>query len=194
MKLSFTYALALTATLALPAHAQMASGPRMPLQTAADQNKKPPSAEALSLARALTEKTGGGGLSTMNGLSPPIGGALKQLHVGPVHAQAVMHEALFAVLEAHRDELTDIQVKSYATTLSIDDMKAAIAFYDSPAGKDLVKYRTKLAVANTMGVAELFEKLQPEFAAKTEEVLKAHGWTHVSPPTDAAPKGTPMAH
>jgi hypothetical protein len=192
MKLSFTYALALTATLALPAHAQMGGGPRLPLLTATDENQKPPSAEAISLARTLTEKTGGGRLATMNGMSLPISKVMRQLHVGPAHAEAVMHEALFTVLESHSDDLTSIQVMSYATTLSIDDMKAAIAFYDSPAGKDLVKYHNKMVMVSTAAVMQLFDKLQPEFAARTEEVLKRHGWTHMSAPTDSAPMGAPV--
>jgi hypothetical protein len=194
MKISTTYALALALSVApaLSAHAQMAPGPRMPLQTQADQNPPPPSAEALRLARTLTEKSGGGRLATMNGMSLPISKVIRQLHVGPAHAEVVMHEALFTVLEEHSDDLTNIQAMSYATTLSIDDMKAAIAFYDSPAGKDMVKYRNKMVMATTVGVMQLFEKLQPAFAAKTEEVLKAHGWTHMSPPTESAPQGIPM--
>ncbi len=164
---------------AMPAFAQTSPAP-------ADQAA--PSAEALKLARTLTEKSGGGRLGTMEGLSLPMARLVRELQVGPAHGNAIIHEVIMPTLYDHVDDLTAIQVQSYATNLTVDDMKAAIAFYDSPAGRDLVRMRTRITTGNMEGVSKLIDSLQPEFEKRTDAVLKAHGWTKVAPPQLGGPR------
>lgn len=172
MKRTRFYLVALLVAGAMPAHAQAPSSPAMPpaASTAA------PSPEALALARTLVEKSGTGRMGAMNGLSLPMARVMHELAVGQEHSASVIHEAIMPTIMDHEDELTDIEVHSYAATLSVDDMKAAIAFYETPAGKDLVQARSQIMMANMGGVNALFEKLMPDFRAKTDEVLKTHGW------------------
>jgi hypothetical protein len=169
-----------------PAVAQPSPPPMPPPSAAA------PSPEALKLARILTEKSGGGGIETMSGLSLPMARVLHELKVGPVHANTIVQEAILPTLSVHKEELTAIQTQSYATNLSIDDMKAAIAFYESAAGQDLVRTHSRVLMANMAGVSNLFETIMPDFEKQTDAVLKQHGWTKITPPmADPASLGGP---
>jgi mannose/fructose/N-acetylgalactosamine-specific phosphotransferase system component IIC len=136
-----------------------------------------PSPEALALAQTLVVKSGTGRMSAMSGLTLPMARVMHELAVGQEHSNVVIHEAIMPTIEDHDDDLTEIQAQSYATILSLDDMKAAIAFYESQAGKDLVRAHPQIMMANMGGLNALFQKLMPEFKTKTDEVLKNHGWT-----------------
>jgi len=89
--------------------------------------------------------------------------------------RAVVDSAFVPTLGDHADDLTGIQVKSYATLLSVDDLKAANAFYASAAGQDLIKLRYKVQQKNAAGLHELLETLKPEITKKTQDALAAHG-------------------
>ena len=115
---------------------------------------------------------------TMNGLSLPLANVIKQLHLRPDQARQAMNTVLMPVLTNHTDELSEIQARSYASVLSTDTMKTAIAFYDSPAGQAFVAARGRMTRMNMQAVQSLFETLMPEFQAKADVVFKA----------DAAPK------
>jgi hypothetical protein len=137
-----------------------------------------PSADAIRLARSLVEASGAGGMAAMNGIALPLPQILTEIGVTKQEQRrVVVHEAIMPTLNEHSDDLTDIQIRSYASLLSIDDLKAAIAFYDSPAGKDLVKYKFKLIQANMAGGFSLIATLKPEIEAKAQDVRKAHGWS-----------------
>jgi hypothetical protein len=132
-----------------------------------------PTAEALALASKLVDLTGGSGMGAMNGL--PMGGLAKLLGAtDPEQSRIVMHDAVMPTLNDHADDLTKIQVEAYASSLTVDELKGAVAFYSSPAGKAM--QRTKFAVLRSkmQGVQALIVKLRPELEAKTKEVLKAH--------------------
>ncbi|HWA80326.1 MAG TPA: DUF2059 domain-containing protein [Acetobacteraceae bacterium] len=66
--------------------------------------------------------------------------------------------------------------EDYAATLSVDDMKAAIAFYESPAGRSLVAAGPKLGQAKFVDLTRWMAALQPEMQQRIERALKAHGW------------------
>jgi hypothetical protein len=138
----------------------------------------PPTAESLGLASTLVEKTGTGGVAATNGLALPLPRLMHEMGIeDPKHFGVIMHEDVMSVMNDHSDALTDIQAKSYAALLSVEDLKAAIAFYDSPAGKTLVRLRFKLLQTNMAQANTLMQTLKPEIEAKTQETLKAHGWT-----------------
>jgi len=137
-----------------------------------------PSAEALALARTLVEATSAGGMNTMSGLDLPVGNLRKELGAtSPPQVKAVMTEAVFPTLFDHSDALTDLQVKSYATLLSIDDMKAIIAFYNTPAGKEMLRTRPAIAQTNVTRAFKLVDNLNPALRASVASTAKAHGWT-----------------
>lgn len=151
-----------------------------PAEAQAPQEAPPPapSAEALSLAHTMIKALGQDGPATMNGMMLPISDILKQIGVsGPEQGKAVYREAIMPVLMNHPDVFSDIQAQSYATVLSVDDMKAIIAFYQTPAGKDLVRARSRVFQADSAAVANYLPSLMPEMQAKAAEVFKAHGWT-----------------
>ena len=144
---------------------------------AAAQSVAAPSAEAIATARILVDKQAAGGTSTMNGLALPFPHLMKELGVtDPTHFGVLIHEGVMPVVSKHADELTEIQVKSTASLLSVKDMKAAIAFFDSPAGQDLVRLKFKLLQTNMNQAADLIESLKPDIKVQAEASLKAHGW------------------
>jgi hypothetical protein len=147
-----------------------------------------PSAEALALARTVVEASGAGGMNTMSGLDLPVGKLRRELGATtPPQVKAVMTEAVFPTLFDHTDELTNLQVKSYATLLSVDDMKAIIAFYNSPAGKDMLRARAAIGQTNMTRAFKLVNSLNMDFRANVKIVAKAHGW-----PTNDGPMMTPL--
>ena len=133
--------------------------------------------DAIALARTLVEKSGVGGEGAMAGLVPPVPDYLHQLGVtAPDQIRVLAHDVVMPTLSDHAADLTEIQVKSYAALLSVADMKAAIAFYDSPAGQDFVKYRYRRVQADIPQGEALIERLRPEIEARAQAVAHAHGW------------------
>ena len=141
------------------------------------QDKAAPSPEALSLARSLVEKSGATGQMVMAGLIMPPPGFMTSLGVTePQQVQAISHDAVMPALGDHESALTDIQVKSYASLLSVADMKAAIAFFDSPAGMKFVRARHNRVQDEMAKGSELIAKFQPEIEEQVKAVSHAHGW------------------
>ena len=137
-----------------------------------------PSAESIDLAKQMMAITEGDRTTTINGLAGPMVGMMQQMGIRePEKAQALVNEALLPLMTEHYDELSAMQAKSYATQLSADDMKAAIAFYKTPAGKDLVAAQPKLAQAKMVDMTAWMQKLQPEMMTKVQATMTAHGWT-----------------
>jgi hypothetical protein len=169
----FRYSLAVLALIAgtPSAKAQRADQPLVTLDTA------PPSAEALSLAKIFVAKTTNGDIASYNFLALPMSKLMHEMGVsGPDQSKAILREAIVPVLAKHSDELTDIQAKTAASVLSVDDLKAALAFYATPAGAHYLQVQQPLRQLNLAALSQLFETLRPEFEAKTAEVMKAHGW------------------
>lgn len=144
---------------------------------AADPDAHPPSPEALALARQLVAETDTGDIATLGWLSLPMGRLMHDLAiVKPEQSKAIMHDAIIPVLTRHAAELRDIQAKTFAAVLTMDDLKGAVAFYATPAGKALVAIHGPLLQLNLAGVTAWLETLKPEIQAKLDEVQKAHGW------------------
>jgi hypothetical protein len=59
----------------------------------------------------------------------------------------------------------------------MDDMKAAIAFYDTKAGADYARSWQPVLKLNKAGIDKLIETLRPEIEAEAKVVMKKHGWT-----------------
>ena len=138
----------------------------------------PPSAESIALARTLALAADTGGIATMNGLALPIPRLMTEMGITDrTHFSLVVHEDVMPVLNDHSDRLTDIQAASYAALLTPADLKAAIAFYQSPTGQKLVKLRFKLLQTNMEQADALVQKLKPAITVKVQDTLKAHGWT-----------------
>ncbi len=136
-----------------------------------------PTPDNIALARQMMANTEGDRASTIQGLAAPMVGMMQQMGVrDPAQAQALVNEALLPMLNEHYDELVAMQAKSYATQLSADDMKAAIEFYKTPAGKDLIAAQPKLAQAKVVDMTAWIQKLQPEMVGKVQATMAAHGW------------------
>jgi hypothetical protein len=147
------------------------------LASAARGQPPAPSAEALALARTLVTDTHVGGAATMNGIEFPARSIATDVGAADrLQTKTVMSEAFFPTMFNHSDDLTEIAVKSYAAVLSIDDMKAAIAFFDSPAGKDLLRLRERILRTNATKTFLLLGKVNGELKDSIAATVKAHGW------------------
>jgi hypothetical protein len=72
-------------------------------------------------------------------------------------------------------ELTDDVAKEYATNFTEPELKAILAFYQSPAGKRLLERQPKV-VDSSMKFAQTWaNKLSDEVVAKMRDELKKRG-------------------
>jgi hypothetical protein len=169
------------AALAFPALALCSSAARAQSQSdiMLPQVEAPaPDAAALRLARALVDKTASNDVTSLPWLGMPAGMFMRQLHITPrEHARIVFREALLPVLQKHLAEFHEIEAETYAAAMSVDDLKAANAFYDSPAGLALLRMHDPLVKLNSAAVEQLLQTLKPEIQTRVDETLKAHGWS-----------------
>jgi hypothetical protein len=175
VKTKFYCALAMAALLACatPASAQSAAG------LAVDPNAMPADPQTLALARTLVAKTNTGDIVSLGWLGFPMARLMGQMGiVKPDQSKAVMHEVILPVLTQHKDALADIQARTYAAIMTPDDLKAAIAFYSTPAGQHLIAIHAPLLQLNLAAVTQLLETLKPEIQQKAQATLKSHGWTN----------------
>lgn len=136
-----------------------------------------PDTEALRLAREIVAHTTGDRSATLQAISGPMVGMMQQMGVAdPAKAQALVQEAVMPLLGAHIDALIDMEAQSYARALSVDDLRASLAFYESPAGRDLAAAQPMLGQARVSNLTQWIGGLQPEIAARTRQVMKEHGW------------------
>jgi uncharacterized protein len=151
----------------------------LPALPAAAQPAATPSPESISVARTMMAKMSGDPTATIRQLSGPMVGMLQQMGISDSdRARVIVQEALIPLLTSHYDDLLAMWAKDYAATLSVDDMKAAIAFYDSPAGRNLVAAAPKLDQAKLIDLTQWMVGLQPEMRQRIEQALKAHGWNN----------------
>ncbi len=150
----------------------------LPAVPAAAQTAPNPSPETIALAQQLLMKMAGDPAATIRQLSGPMVGMMQQIGItDPDQARVIVQEALIPVLSDHFNDLIAIWAKAYASALSVDDMKAAIAFYDLPAGQDMLRAGPQLAQAKMVGLTQWMGTLQPEMQQRIEQALKAHGWS-----------------
>ena len=137
-----------------------------------------PDAQALSLARRIVASTESDDISALPWIGLPMGMFMQQWHITPRdHARIIFSEALTPVLQKHIAEFHEIEAVTLSTDLSVDDLKAVSAFYDSPAGLALLRMHAPLLKLNMAGLQQLLQTLKPEMQSKVDEALKAHGWT-----------------
>ena len=106
-------------------------------------------------------------------------GFMQQMGINdPTKARQLVDEAVMPLLREHYGELVDIQADSYAKVLTVDDLKATLAFYDTKAGQDLIKAQPVLAQARVAGLTQWMGTLQPEMQARVAKTAKAHGWNN----------------
>ena len=136
-----------------------------------------PDPTTLSLARQLVEKSAGNRDQVLAGIAGPMVGFMQQMGVkDQTQAQQMVDEAVMPLLREHYQELIDIQAKNYASTLSVDDLKGILAFYNTPPGEDLIKAQPSLTQARVVGMTQWMGTLQPEMVDRIQKTAKAHGW------------------
>ncbi len=141
-------------------------------QTAAE-----PSAEQMKLAREYLGKTNVDRASTLQAMRAPMIGMMQQIGITqPDRAQAVVQEAILPLVDKHFDDYLAIMAKNYASVLSADDLKAGIAFYDTPAGQHIIKLQPQLAQLQLTGTSQWMASMQPEMQARVMQVMQTHGW------------------
>ncbi len=138
-----------------------------------------PDPQTLDLARQLVAKTAGERDQVLASMSAPMVGFMQQMGINdPTKARELVDEAVMPILREHYQELVDIQARSYSQALSVDDLKATLAFYDTKAGQDLIKAQPLLAQARVTGLTQWMGTLQPEMQDRVAKTAKAHGWTN----------------
>ena len=138
-----------------------------------------PDPQSLALARQLVEKSAGNRDQVLGSMGRPMVGLMEQMGVtDPEKAQQMVDEAIMPLLREHYDSLVDIQAQSYARALSATDLKAILAFYNTPAGEDLIQAQPQLTQARVTGLTQWIGALQPEIQDRVQKTAKAHGWTN----------------
>lgn len=136
-----------------------------------------PSPESLDLARQLVAKVDPSPQQTVAAMSGPMVGMIQKMGVQqPDRAQALVQEAVLPVLSEHLSDLSDMAANAYAQVLSVDDLKATLAFYNTKAGQDLIAAQPKLAQLRIGNLTQWMGKLQPEIQARIQAVATSHGW------------------
>lgn len=133
--------------------------------------------EALGLAKQLTAMIEPNPQQTISQLGGSMVGMMQQMGIkNPEHAQVIVHEALMPVLSQHIGDLVDRSAKVYAETVSVEDLKAVIAFYETKAGQNLIKAQPLLAQRRLQAMTAWMGDMQPEMQTKIAAILKQRGW------------------
>ena len=74
-------------------------------------------------------------------------------------------------------ELTDEVARQYATNFTEPELKAILAFYQSPAGKKLLERQPTVVDASMKFAQDWANKLSDEVVPKMREELKKRGHT-----------------
>ncbi len=151
----------------------------LPLMAGPSLAQPAPDPQTLALAKQLVQKSAGDRDQVLGSMGRPMIGLMQQMGVtDATKAQQMVDEAIMPLLREHYDSLVDIQAQSYANTLSAVDLKAILAFYNTPAGEDLIKAQPQLNQARVAGLTQWIGALQPEIADRVQKTAKAHGWTN----------------
>ena len=131
----------------------------------------------MALAKQLIAKIEPNPQQTINQLGGSMVGMMQQMGIkDPEQAKVIVQEALLPLLSEHIGGLTDRSAAAYAETISVEDLKAIIAFYDTKAGQDLIKAQPVLAQRRVQGMTAWMGEMQPEMQTKITAVIKQHGW------------------
>ncbi len=149
----------------------------LPISSSHAQAAAEPSADQIKLAREFLGRTNVDRASTLAAMRAPMIGMMQQIGITqPDRAQAVVQEAILPLVDKHFDDYLAIMAKNYASVLSADDLKAGIAFYDTPAGQHIIKLQPQLAQLQLAGTTQWMASMQPEMQARVMQVLQTHGW------------------
>lgn len=133
--------------------------------------------DRLAAAREVVKRAQGDRTALLESMTAPMIGMVQQMGLKePDRAQVMVREVILPILSAHYDELLGIQALSYAAVLSKADLQAVAAFYDTPAGRSLVKAQPELAQASLTGMQQWLGGLTGEMQAKIAAAGEAHGW------------------
>ncbi len=133
--------------------------------------------EALALAKQIVAKVEPNPQQTVAQLGGSMVGLMQQMGIkDPEQARTLVQEAMMPLLSEHIGGLVDRSAAAYAETLSVSDLKAVLAFYDTTAGQDLIKAQPVLAQHRVRDVTAWMGEMQPEMQTKIAAVMKQHGW------------------
>lgn len=136
-----------------------------------------PSAAAMATARELVIATGS--LTLFNPLIPGVVEQAKLLYLqqNPGLAKDLneIAEKMREDLKPRFSELTDEVAKKYAANFTESELKAILAFYQSPVGKKLLDQQAKIVDASMSYAQDWANKLSDEVVPKMREELKKRG-------------------
>jgi hypothetical protein len=136
-----------------------------------------PSAAAIASAKELVAVTGSTALFT-----PLITGVVEQAKLLFLQQNPGLSKDLNEISEKLRTdlaprlvELSDEVAKLYASNFTEPELKAILAFYQSPAGKKLLTQQPKVVDASMKFAQDWANKLSDEVIGKIREELKKRG-------------------
>ena len=136
-----------------------------------------PSAAAIASAKELVAVT-----SSMTLFTPLITGVVEQAKLLFLQQNPGLSKDLNEISEKLRTdlaprfvELSDEVAKLYATNFTEPELKALLAFYQSPAGKKLLTQQPKVVDASMKFAQDWANKLSDEVIGKMREELKKRG-------------------
>ena len=98
----------------------------------------------------------------LQSLGGPMVGMMQQMGVPQAdRAQVLVQEVVLPVLSSRYEDLLAIQAKAFASVLSVDNMKGALAFYNTPTGQNLIRAQPQLAQLKLTGMTQWIGGLQP---------------------------------
>lgn len=135
-------------------------------------------ATTLAAAREVVAKMQPDRTAMLASMAAPMVPLIQQMGVREADkAQVLVQEVILPTLTANYDKLLDSQAKSYASVLSVTDLKGVAAFYDTPAGRNFVAAQPQLAQAQLAATTSWMQGIAPELQAKLQQSIKAHGWS-----------------
>ncbi len=148
----------------------LATGPQAGAQTA-------PNPEALAVARQIVAKAGLNRAAVVQAMSAPLIAFMGQSgSLAPDRAKIIVSEGLLPLLDSNFDKILELQAQTYASTMSADDLKGLLAFYETTAGQDFLRAQPQLTQGLLSDMNTLVAALKPILVAKVREIVKAHGW------------------
>jgi uncharacterized protein len=136
-----------------------------------------PSAAAMATAKELVAITG-----TTTLFNPLIAGVVEQSKLLFLQQNPGLAKDLNEIAEKMREdlkprfvELTNEVAREYATNFTESELKAILAFYQSPAGKKLLERQPAVVDSSMKFAQDWANKLSDEVVPKMREQLKKRG-------------------
>ncbi len=136
-----------------------------------------PSAAAMATAKELVSITG-----TTTLFNPLIAGVVEQAKLLFLQQNPGLAKDLNEIAEKMRNdlkprfvELTDEVAREYATNFTEPELKAILAFYQSPAGKKLLERQPAVVDSSMKFAQDWANKLSDEVVPKMRAELKKRG-------------------